>query len=152
MTQRARFVIDWMKMVLIFFLKCKLAKQIWRELKLEKEWASLCGLGTARDVIDQIMKAMEDRWQLMFITLWFIWSERNLVREEGHRRPAEIVARAIKIYVGEMGDPPQTQQKTQVQRVVRWAQATGGTFKSELRCFFHPRKEVRWMGLPDQGQ
>jgi hypothetical protein len=30
------------------FMKCKLAKQIWRELKLEKEWASLCGIGTAR--------------------------------------------------------------------------------------------------------
>jgi hypothetical protein len=30
-------------------------------------------------VIEQILKAKEDRQQLMFITLWFIWSERNLI-------------------------------------------------------------------------
>ena len=75
---------------------------------------------------------MEDRWQLMFITLWFIWSERNLVREEGRRRPAEIVVRAIKIYVGEMNDPPQMQQRAQVQRVVSWARPPEGHLK--LNC------------------
>lgn len=31
----------------------------------------------------------------MVITLWFIWQERNIVREEGRRRSAEALVRSI---------------------------------------------------------
>jgi len=57
----------------------------------------------ARDVIEQILKEKEDRRLLMFITLWFLWTERNIVREEGCRRSAETITRAIQIYAGEWG-------------------------------------------------
>jgi hypothetical protein len=40
----------------------------------------------------------------MFITFWFLWTERNIVREEGRRRSAETIARAIQIYAGEWGE------------------------------------------------
>jgi hypothetical protein len=42
------------------FLKCKLARHVWRELKLEREWENLNDLVNARDVIEQILKK-EDR-------------------------------------------------------------------------------------------
>jgi hypothetical protein len=85
------------------FLKCKLARHVWRELKLEREWENLNDLVNARDVIEQILKEKEDRRLLMFITFWFLWTERNIVREEGCRRSAETITRAIQIYAGEWG-------------------------------------------------
>ena len=83
----------------------------------------------------------------MSITLWFIWSERNLVREEGRRHPTEIVARAIKIYVGEMGDPPQTLQKAHVQRVQRWARPPEGHLKLNCDASFIPERKCGGWGF-----
>ena len=83
----------------------------------------------------------------MSITLWFVWSERNLVREEGRRRPAEIVVRAIKIYVGEMGDPPQTLQKAHVQRVVSWPRPPEGHLKLNCDASFIPEKKCGGWGF-----
>jgi ribonuclease HI len=37
----------------------------------------------------------------MVITLWFIWSERNIIREEGKQRPASSIVRSIEMYVHE---------------------------------------------------
>jgi hypothetical protein len=36
----------------------------------------------------------------MIIAIWFIWNERNLIREEGHRRSADFIAWCIKVLCG----------------------------------------------------
>ena len=36
-----------------------------------------------RDAVDIILKPKEDCNLLMIIAIWFIWNERNLIREEG---------------------------------------------------------------------
>jgi len=37
----------------------------------------------------------------MVVILWFIWIERNLIREEGHRRSTEAIAWSIEFYANE---------------------------------------------------
>jgi hypothetical protein len=46
----------------------------------------------AYGVVEWILKQRELKRELIVITLWFIWSERNCIREEGRRRPAEVIA------------------------------------------------------------
>lgn len=48
------------------------------------------------------MKVKEENQSLIVILLWFLWSERNIVREERRSRSAEILARAIRIYAAEI--------------------------------------------------
>ena len=96
----------------------------------------------------RIVMEHEDRKEsIVHYTLWFIWSKRNFVREEGRRRPAEIVARAIKIYVGEMGDPPQTQQRAKVQRVQRWTRPPEGHLKLNCDASFIPERKCGGWGF-----
>ena len=129
------------------FFKCKMAKQIWRELKLEKESRCLSGLGIAHDVIEHILKSAKDKLQLMFIGLWFIWTERNLIREEGRRHPAEAVARAVKIYTAELDVTVQTHKRTQVQREARWARPPEGYLKLNCDASFIPDKKCGGWGF-----
>jgi len=77
----------------------------------------------------------------MFIGLWFIWTERNLIREEGRRCPAEAMARAIKIYTAELDETVQTHQRTQVQREARWARPPEGYLKLNCDASFIPEKK-----------
>jgi hypothetical protein len=37
----------------------------------------------------------------MITAMWFIWHERNLIREEGRNRGAQVIARCIKSYADE---------------------------------------------------
>jgi hypothetical protein len=39
--------------------------------------------------LEHILKAKEEKKLLMVILLWFLWTERNTVREEGKWRSAE---------------------------------------------------------------
>lgn len=73
------------------FFKCKLSKHIWRLLNLEAERAHLATIPDAYGAVECIMKQREPKRELTVITLWFIWSERNSIREEGRRRPAEAL-------------------------------------------------------------
>jgi hypothetical protein len=90
-------------------------------------------------VVDQILKEKEERRLLMFITLWSLWSERNTVREEGRRRSAENVARAIQIYAGELGLGSNKTSKAKDSGSVDGTleAATGGVSEIKLRCLLH---------------
>jgi len=78
------------------FFKCKLAKQIWRTLNLESERKALAAIPDAYGAVEWILKQREPKRDLLVIILWFIWSERNSIREEGRRRPAAVIARCIR--------------------------------------------------------
>lgn len=65
------------------FFKCKLPKQIWRILNFENERQALAAIPDAYDVVDWILKQQGQKRDFMVIILWFIWTERNNIREEG---------------------------------------------------------------------
>jgi ribonuclease HI len=83
------------------FFKCRLATEVWSYLNLDRERISLASTALARDAVDLILKSKEDCRLLMIITMWFIWHERNLIREEGRRRDAQFIAQCIKSYADE---------------------------------------------------
>lgn len=85
------------------FFKCKLAKHVWRLLNLEAERTYLAAIPIpdAYGVVEYILKQQELKRELMAITLWFLWSKRNSIKEEGRRRPAEVLAQCIEMYMHE---------------------------------------------------
>ena len=54
-----------------------------------------------KDAVDLILKAKEENKLLMIITMWYIWQERNIIREEGRGRGADFLARCIRSYAKE---------------------------------------------------
>jgi hypothetical protein len=83
------------------FFKCRLAIEVWSHLYLDRERISLAATTLVRDAVDLILKSKEERRLLMVIAMWFTWHERNLIREEGCSRGAELLARCIKTYADE---------------------------------------------------
>lgn len=120
------------------FLKCKLAKNVWRELQLDHECDKLKDLASARDVVDQILQEKEEKRNLIFITLWSLWCERNIIREEGRRRPGESIASAIKIYAGELEATKPLRQRVPAQRIERWVRPEEGFLKLNCDASFIP--------------
>jgi len=86
-----------MKMLDMFF-KCCLAKEVWRNLNLESFRLELATTVLVKDTVELILKAKEEQKLLMIITMWYIWQERNIIREEGQRRGADFLARCIRSY------------------------------------------------------
>jgi hypothetical protein len=41
---------------------------------------------------------------ITLFALWFIWTERNIIREEGHRQSAEVLTR-VSTYIHENAKP-----------------------------------------------
>lgn len=74
----------------------------------------------------------------MLTALWFLWNERNTVREAGRWRPAETIARAIRIYVGEMAATNSAQQKKPIRRVQRWSKPPDDFLKVNCDASFTP--------------
>lgn len=68
------------------FVKCKEVKAVWRELNLENVRYNLLEAGSAKGMVERILKR-EPKTQLMTILLlWLWWSERNEYSGEGRRR------------------------------------------------------------------
>jgi hypothetical protein len=109
-----------------------------RELKLVREWEQLQNLGTARDFVAQILQEKEEKRCLILITLWFLWSKRNSIWEEGRRRPAETIARAIRMYAEEMEAPKSPRLKAAAARTVRWARPPDWVLKLHCDASFLP--------------
>lgn len=83
------------------FSKCGLAKQVWWLLNLEKERAVLADSSDARGEVKMILKATSEKKLKMVMTLWMIWNERNIIREDGRWRSAEVLVRSIGTYTSE---------------------------------------------------
>jgi hypothetical protein len=58
---------------------------------LGTERGILTDITNAYGVVEWNLKQPEPKRELIVITLWFIWSERNCIREDGRRRSAEVI-------------------------------------------------------------
>lgn len=56
---------------------------------------------SAREAVVMMLQATEQKRLIMIIGLWFIWSERNLIREEGRGRSPQLLARSVELYAKE---------------------------------------------------
>lgn len=129
------------------FLKCKFAKQVWRELKLEEECAQLSNFVNAREVVAQILKKKQDKKMIMIIAMWFLWNERNAIREEGRRRTTESIARAIRSYAEENWAKPDIQQQGAKRGVKYWSRPQAGILKLNCDAAFNPENKSGGWGF-----
>lgn len=126
------------------FFKCK-AKQVWNLLALEGKRKQLARLLTAKEVSSQIVGDKEQIAVLMVIILWFLWSNRNAVREEKRGRNAEELARSIRLYANEVSQSSRQSRPAKQQRQVRWHKPPEGYLK--LNCdasFISETKAGSW--------
>ncbi|XP_066373674.1 uncharacterized protein [Miscanthus floridulus] len=127
------------------FFKCRLAKQVWNLLALESKRQHLARLLTAQDVISHILGEREQIAVLMVITLWFLWTNRNTVREEKRGRSAEELARSIRVYANEVSQTLRSPRSPKPLRSVRWQKPPEGYLK--LNCdasFINETKAGSW--------
>ena len=105
------------------FFKCKMAKKIWRHLSLESVRTNLANAALVRIAVLRILELEEEQKLLVITALWFIWQERNIIREEGRRRPVQLIARYAKTYIHEHmleAEREQIRASRLVRRGERW--------------------------------
>jgi ribonuclease HI len=98
-------------------------------------------------VLHQIMKEKEDKRLLCITTLWFLWSERNTIREDGRRRTAESIARNIQAYVGEMRQAPLDAQSSSARQTQHWEKPSPGVLKLNCDGSFIPGEKCGGWGF-----
>jgi len=102
-------------------------------LGLETKRAQLALIQSAQEVVEAILKATEKRKTLMIIALWFTWSKRNAIREEGRRRSSQLLARCVEQYAKENEFSTTTgTHLNQIQQQRRWVRPPMDTLK--LNC------------------
>ena len=75
------------------------------------------------------MKAKENDKIKMAITLWYLWSKQNAVREEGRRRSSELLARSIRSYADEVIKSFIPEKQTRLKVKMRWTRPPEGVLK-----------------------
>jgi hypothetical protein len=59
------------------FLRCKVVKQIWRQLQMEETREKLCEASNAMLLLETILNLEEEEKLMTCCTLWIWWAERN---------------------------------------------------------------------------
>jgi hypothetical protein len=118
------------------FFKCKLAKQVWNLLAMEERRKTLAVQSSAIDVVSIILAERDEHAVLMVTTLWFLWTNRNVVREEGRGRRAEDLARSIRIYANETSQPQHPSRMVRPMQRARWKRPPEGFLKVNCDASF----------------
>jgi hypothetical protein len=118
------------------FFKCKLAKQVWNLLAMEERRKTLAVQSSAIDAVSIILAERDEHAVLMVTTLWFLWTNRNVVREEGRGRRAEDLARSIRIYANETSQPQHPSRMVRPMQRARWKRPPEGFLKVNCDASF----------------
>lgn len=78
------------------------------------------------------MEAKETNRIKIVVALWYLWSEKNQIREEGKRRSAEILARSIRSYANEVARTFIAEKQIRMKTKKRWTRPPKGVLK--LNC------------------
>jgi hypothetical protein len=114
------------------FFKCKFAKKVWRELCLERERQNLSKMLSPWEVTSTIMQMKGNLQIIVVILMWFLWTERNAVRENGRGHSAESLSRSIRIYTDELSRSSTQQCRSWERKKGQWNKPPSGVLK--LNC------------------
>lgn len=114
------------------FFKCKFAKKVWRELCLERERQNLSKMLSPWEVTSTIMQMKGNLQIIVVILMWFLWTERNAVRENGRGRSAKALSRSIRIYTDELSRSSTQQCRSWERKKGQWNKPPSGVLK--LNC------------------
>lgn len=62
------------------FIKCKVVKEVWRELSMEAERMELEGISSVHAMMDFLWTVEEQKRVRILTSWWLWWSNRNKVR------------------------------------------------------------------------
>ena len=120
------------------FFKCKEAKTAWRELNLERIRCALLEAGSARGVMETILRLQEEEQLTVILLLWMWWDERNKRRENGRNRtPAEVAYMAAAHAENYMKKPEGGLLSDNCQ-IPRWKKPSDGCFKLNSYSLMEP--------------
>lgn len=112
----------------------------------ENEHATLAAIRLPRDALEMILKATEPKKLLMVIALWFMWSERSRIWQEGKRRPSEVIASCVELCAKE--NAMQTNPKPGARGPVRhWKRPLIGQLKVKCDASFHHQEGAPGVGV-----
>jgi len=137
------------------FFKCKEAKAAWRELNLERIRCALTEAGSARGVMETILKLKGKEQLTVILLLWMWWNERNKRRENGRKHtPAEVAYMAAAYAENYLRK--ETEMLLPVNRQSpSWEKPPGGWCKVNSDGAFHKENKSGGWGYvirDDQGQ
>lgn len=99
-------------------------------------------------MVEFILNMKEELRLIMVIGLWFLWCERNAIREEDRRRSADCLARVIHIYAKESSGLIENDKKPKERRRDRWKKPPAGHLKLNCDTSFKQGTETA-AGFPD---
>jgi len=102
---------------------------------------------TALGAVEIILKAREQKKLLMITALWFTWSERNAIREEGRRRCSRIIARSVELYVNEMNMSISLPSARRSRQPARWTRPPADILKLNCDASFLPESKTGSWGV-----
>jgi len=108
----------------------------------------LASIQTALGAVEFILKASEHKKLLMVIALWIIWTERNIIREEGRRRSAQDLARCVELYAHENLEQSKTPVVRQNCRRSHWTKPPVDILKLNCDASFHSDSGSGSWGAP----
>lgn len=73
---------------------------------------------------------------LMIIALWFTWSKRNTIREEGRRRSPQMLTRCVELYAMENAVTNSKSSVRQARQQARWSKPPAETLKINCDASF----------------
>jgi hypothetical protein len=98
---------------------------------MERERLELAEKLSPIDVVLFILGAKEDTRMRMIILIWYLWSERNAIREE-NRRSAEGIARCVRTYSDEVLSFQKGDKQRKEQHKAHWCRPPENFLK--LNC------------------
>jgi hypothetical protein len=93
------------------------------------------------------MRVREENRLIMIILLWFLWTERNLVREQGRRRSADTLARSIRLYAAEISKQQEKESSSSVRSKQQWSRPPEGIVKLNCDASFKADSKTGSWGL-----
>lgn len=92
-------------------------------------------------------RTSENQRETSLSLLWFIWTERNSIREEGRRRSAAVIARCIELYMNENVQVIASGSGRVMQCRQRWVRPPEDVLKINCDGSFHQSEKAGSWGF-----
>ena len=124
------------------FVACPEARKMWTALSMEQTRCKLLSVGSAMEMLDQILKFPYEEMMKCVAFIWNWWTERNKANRGERRQSADEFCYTVNMHVSEWNEHLRKKPKPPVERIQSWHPPpanwvmfnTDGAFVSETGC------------------